>query len=110
MKRTIFAFLVMGLATGLAGCVWPQGRGCSGLFNGSCQNAPENCAACGDPSAASDWDDWGDGEGQNSRASRDRGARMAAEAGPATGAITYPYYTLHGPRDYLARNPQRLGP
>ncbi len=31
-------------------------------------------------------------------------------AGPPTGATTYPYYTTRGPRDYLARNPQTIGP
>ncbi len=28
----------------------------------------------------------------------------------ATGAITYPYYTSRGPRDFLATNPRSIGP
>ena len=28
----------------------------------------------------------------------------------ATGAITYPYYTCRGPRDFLATNPRSIGP
>ena len=31
-------------------------------------------------------------------------------AGPPTGAITYPYYTNRGPRDFLAENPPSIGP
>ena len=28
----------------------------------------------------------------------------------ATGAITYPYYTARGPRDYFASDPRSIGP
>lgn len=31
-------------------------------------------------------------------------------AGPEMGAVTYPYYTLRGPRDFLMQNPPPLGP
>ena len=31
-------------------------------------------------------------------------------AGPPSGSTTYPYYTTRGPRDFLARNPQSIGP
>jgi len=30
-------------------------------------------------------------------------------AGPATGTYAYPYYTLHGPRDFLVDDPPSLG-
>jgi hypothetical protein len=30
-------------------------------------------------------------------------------AGPPTGTTAYPYYTLHGPRDFLVDNPPSLG-
>ena len=30
-------------------------------------------------------------------------------AGPPTGAYAYPYYTLRGPRDFLAENPPSIG-
>ncbi len=33
-----------------------------------------------------------------------------ATPGPPTGEVTYPYYTLHGPRDFLDSNPRGLGP
>jgi hypothetical protein len=30
--------------------------------------------------------------------------------GPPTGAVTYPYYTNRGPRDFLAKQPPSIGP
>lgn len=34
----------------------------------------------------------------------------AGPPGPPTGAVTYPYYTTRGPRDFLAVNPPSIGP
>jgi hypothetical protein len=33
-----------------------------------------------------------------------------AVPGPEMGAVTYPYYTLRGPRDFLLANPPSIGP
>jgi hypothetical protein len=41
---------------------------------------------------------------------RDAGGDYEFAAGPPTGAVTYPYYTTRGPRDFLARNPRSIGP
>ena len=41
---------------------------------------------------------------------RDAGGEYEFAAGPPTGAVTYPYYTTRGPRDFLARNPRSIGP
>lgn len=30
--------------------------------------------------------------------------------GPTSGAVTYPYYTTRGPRDFLSANPPAIGP
>jgi len=35
---------------------------------------------------------------------------FTGNSGPPCGAVGYPYYTTRGPRDFLARNPQPLGP
>ena len=32
------------------------------------------------------------------------------DQGPPTGAVSYPYYTTRGPRDFLAKNPGTIGP
>ncbi len=37
-------------------------------------------------------------------------AAMTPEPGPQVGTVTYPYYTFHGPRDFLQASPPRLGP
>ena len=34
----------------------------------------------------------------------------AYQAGPPTAAVTYPYYTVRGPRDFLMNDPPSLGP
>ena len=44
------------------------------------------------------------------RQRRDADGDYEFAAGPPTGSTTYPYYTTRGPRDYLARNPQSIGP
>ena len=38
------------------------------------------------------------------------GAMAAGPSGPPTGAVTYPYYTNRGPRDFLADDPPSIGP
>ncbi len=105
MKRTLFALLATALLIGVCGCTGPHGRGCTGAMHGSCQDAPENCAACEDGC-----DDPGVCRhcgGHGCDACR---GRHAIADGPATGAVTYPYYTLRGPRDFLDRTPPGVGP
>lgn len=41
---------------------------------------------------------------------RGAGGEQVGMAGPPTAGVTYPYYTNRGPRDFLARNPQSIGP
>lgn len=41
------------------------------------------------------------------RGPTDIGAQVA---GPPTAQVTYPYYTLRGPRDFLDRDPPSIGP
>jgi len=41
---------------------------------------------------------------------RNSGGEYEFAAGPPTGAVSYPYYTTRGPRDFLARNPRSIGP
>lgn len=59
--------------------------GCSTNYNGTCAQAPGTCQNC--PPAP-----------------------CYANPGPPAAAVAYPYYTLHGPRDFLARNPRSIGP
>jgi len=100
MKRAFFALLavlVLSVVTGCHNRMYCRGAGAGGCIQGSCAHAPETCQPCrtNDPC----------------RTGHCRGPKMqVVDPGPATGAVTYPYYTLRGPRDFLARNPRSIGP
>ncbi len=54
-------------------------------------------------------------EGTCSHSAAEKFVKQAAEQpaaapGPPAAAITYPYYTVRGPRDFLAKNPPSIGP
>jgi hypothetical protein len=116
MKRAMFSVLTLIVLAGLTGCATQHGRhplldrGCGCVQPTEGCEAVEGCQSCEDPC-----DDGcvparahcGLCKGRGCRACR--GEEVAAP-GPPTGAITYPYYTVRGPRDYLARNPQSIGP
>ena len=101
MRHALYLMLVAGVFASLIGCgcqrsaLSPQCQGLCSWLRGSCDRAPENCQEC-DPCIPC-------------RPQRCR--RCAAnDCGPATGAIAYPYYTTRGPRDFLAENPNSIGP
>lgn len=125
MKRAIFvlsAVCVIGLMSGCAG-------GKCGGVHGSCYRAPENCvsstATCPTEACA------GEGVQQCGFFERIKG-RCGNECGDCgcecgrphclghcggrcagrtcTGPLPYPYYTLRGPRDFLAPCPPSIGP
>ena len=127
MKRFCFAFAAMGLLVCLAGCCTADRHsscGCGsdcpqGPIAAPCSQAPCNQAPChGAPcvgadglqgNAAANDGGFDDGDGQGSGGlGRNRGAMDAS--GPPTAAVAYPYYTTRGPRDFLDRNPQSIGP
>jgi hypothetical protein len=103
MKPTLLLFTALCLLAVVVGCA------CNNqCLNGSCSKAPETCqsveAPVGPPPG------WDPGEGGPRPSLAARLHRPAADAGPPTGAITYPYYTTRGPRDFLAKNPESIGP
>ena len=107
MKRAIFLLLAVIAIGLLSGCAHKCG-GCQ--LRGTCTASPENCDevcpklchGCGLPLLRCCC----------KNASRFDGGEQAMDGngGPATGAVTYPYYTTRGPRDFLARSPRPLGP
>ena len=116
MKRAIFSVLAVVVLAGLTGCITQCGPRPTACMGGSCAQAPENCYSCSDDPAAtartraSSPDRWPvSGVGRALLwsslpvAARPEEEAAPAEAGPATGQITYPYYTNRGPRDFLAR-------
>lgn len=140
MKRAFFALLttaVLASSTGCCiidrvfhcrGCVGPstyedccwEGHGCAqgaGCGSGGCATggcADGGCAVEG--AVAGGCTDCGDGRvvgplrGAIAAGRAPRGGQQYFEPGPPTGAVTYPYYTNRGPRDFLARHPGNIGP
>ncbi|MFZ5829989.1 MAG: hypothetical protein ACOY3P_07865 [Planctomycetota bacterium] len=97
MKRAMLMLLAAVVVAATIGCAGPHHK--FGRIPGSCQMAPENCAAC-PPGAGM--------AGCGMGGCGDQGA--AFTPGPPTAAVAYPYYTVHGPRDFLARSPRAIGP
>ena len=102
MKRALSLLLVSTLWIALAGCCrdrccchQPQpGSGCYG-----CANGQDGCYGQCQSGCIHD------------RGEETPGGRIRPfQQGPTTPQVTWPYYSLHGPRDYFADNPQTLGP
>ena len=107
MKRALSALLAVTVLVGLIGCAADRARGPGeprgvGLLRGSCARAPETAGDC-DPADMADCGRCGRRHGRGSPCPE-------GEAGPPIGQVTYPYYTLRGPRDFLDRNPPSIGP
>jgi len=114
MKRAMFSVLTVVILAGLTGCITQHGRRPLACMGGSCAQAPENAQAC-DGSSCEDPNEEGVPVKKHCcRLCGGRGCEKCCEppqeAGPATGAVTYPYYTTRGPRDFLAKNPPSIGP
>ena len=123
MKRAMFSLLAVAILVGLTGCARQFGRRPWACMGGSCAQATEDCQSC-DASCDASCD--GCGDPVRCRRSADGpgyfkprglckdcctgGGGFVEAAGPATGAVTYPYYTTRGPRDFLAKNPPSIGP
>lgn len=98
MKRLLLATLTATLIASSTGCclldrLFCYTREYPVRFGGGCRNG---CGPC-----------WGL---KGPVGLRDKLGAGAAYSGPATGAVTYPYYTTRGPRDFLANNPSDIGP
>lgn len=140
MKRTLFLMLAVVLVAGLSGCCGTRGGGLgSRLFDGSCgtcADCPETCQPCDTGSCGSCEQDCGSGQCAPACGCDDcssvKGGRLRGfissicpakySGGGCIGGgrgqaghnlmapIAYPYYSLRGPRDFLAKNPPSIGP
>ncbi|MEN6459158.1 MAG: hypothetical protein ABFC63_09530 [Thermoguttaceae bacterium] len=117
MKRATFSVLTIVVLIGLTGCAAQHGRRWARLHG----QPAEACSAtacdgqmCVDPSQAGDPNEAACSScgGRGCRLCRDRCRAKAqcVDGGPASAAVTYPYYTTRGPRDFLAKNPPSIGP
>lgn len=98
MKRTIFVMLTVAALAMTTGCL---GRHCR---ENACPN--DNCPQAGD----ADCPRCRLLDGCCCLHRLRGGGQDVAAPGPASGAVAYPYYNLRGPRDFLERNPQSIGP
>jgi hypothetical protein len=100
MKRALLVLLLVAVVAGLTGCVQDQ-MCCPGAASGPCNVLANNGGIY-------------DGLGYDPCHPAMRAASLASQEfinpGPPTGAITYPYYTTRGPRDFLAQDLRPLGP
>jgi hypothetical protein len=124
MKRATFSILTLIVLAGLTGCVHHRQRP-SAFVGGKCAACPQgDCATveggCVNGQSCEDPGDGGCGPAKkhccgllSGLCHRKHGGtadQSAGEAGPPAGAITYPYYTIRGPRDFYAKNPGSIGP
>jgi hypothetical protein len=99
MKRTWFALLAACWLASATGCLHPQTCSPDGACaDGKCRGLLGNLFTFHNP-------------GHDLYAVRGwrHHPQEKGPAGPPTGAYAYPYYTLHGPRDFLANDPPSLG-
>lgn len=114
MKRAIFSLMAVCVVAGLTGCAHTR-CGSGAAIPGSCCNAPENCSSCGcnacDAGVLAKLRCKLAGCHGCNKCCGDQCEDYYPQAGAApTGAVAYPYYSLRGPRDFLASNPRSLGP
>jgi hypothetical protein len=104
MKHTCLLLAALSLLAVVTGCKCGAG---------SCAAAPENCSSCASPQGCNDPGCPPGGESAKGMpVLRPRALDNAGRftPGPPTGAVTYPYYTTRGPRDFLAQKPESIGP
>jgi len=133
MTRALFALLALSALGLCTGCRIGQGLAHHGHHGPAC---PDGCGhgcpdgACGHPHGHCDGDDGHSdpfepfhlghqGPPQRGgvlsflgRAGGGGGPPANAQPapGPSAGAVSYPYYTTRGPRDFLAADPRGIGP
>ncbi len=115
MKRIMFAMLAVTALAASSGCCclerwWCRPWGC----NSGCGGGGWAGGGCNDGCGCNDGGCGGGGCGPGgchaARPPRNSGGQDVFADGPPSGQVAYPYYTNRGPRDFLARNPQSIGP
>lgn len=94
MRYWLFACFALFLASNVGCALTACGDGCGCGPMGACDNR------CGRTYSGI----------EGSYAGHHHGYQQAAPQGPPVGAVSYPYYTTRGPRDFLLSNPPPLGP
>jgi len=102
MKRTFLLIAILVLVSAAPGCLHRNTRQAAG--QGGCGSCGSGCggvlgALSGGPIAQ---------EVHATQGWRHQTPEIGP-SGPPTGTNAYPYYTLRGPRDFLASNPPSIG-
>jgi hypothetical protein len=120
--KSAFAFLTVAVVlTGLSGCcqstrnfLSPHGHCLVDGSCGHCSDCPDTCRSCDadtcDANGAACEGACVSGGDPACGAGCGLCGQQYANPGPPTGAVTYPYYTVRGPRDYFMKSPTPLGP
>ena len=107
MKKIMYSLLPLIICGCCIGCANKANQGCRDGCNGGCNRCGvfggNAMTANGQPCGPLGGHFMGGGCPQNPRA-------YVGPAGPPTAAVTYPYYTTRGPRDFLLDQPQTIGP
>ena len=107
MKRSLLLVITLALWAATTGCSYDRMFwGAHGHGAGACPHGVAAPGVCAAPRLAAHVCGPGCGLGRSQIGSDG----PAFTSGPATGAVTYPYYTTHGPRDFLMSNPRSIGP
>jgi len=94
MKRALSMVIASIVLFGVLGCACKRQCACQG------------CPACAAQQQAMAQDQ-SQGYPQGYPMGNQMGNQQAA---PPQASVAYPYYTLRGPRDFFAKNPQSIGP
>ena len=112
-KKYVFLILVAAAVSSM-GCKMPIGGPASGCSSGGCDAISCETGGCPSATFTSHSGTSPSGAGVlarlHGRAAKPGGRGAVQQApGPPTATTAYPYYTLHGPRDFL-QVPPPLGP
>ncbi len=95
MRKIVLVLGVLTILSGISGCLRHQV-----VCDDPSIQTVGRMARCGHPF----------GRGGLACRDRGRGTPELQPQQPPMAAITYPYYTLRGPRDFLERTPTPIGP
>ncbi len=99
MKTLMMCITAAAMLVSTVGCQCTNGI----LCRSGCETSQCKSGACGnDPCSCGH-------RGHGLLGHHGRHQQSQGLAGPATGTVTYPYYTVRGPRDFFLDNPPSIG-
>ncbi len=115
MKTLMMYITAAAMLVSTVGCQCTNGilcrSGCetSQCKSGACGNDPCSCGHRGHGLLGHHGNGLLGHHGNGLLGHQGRHQQSQGLAGPATGTVTYPYYTVRGPRDFFLDNPPSIG-